>query len=186
MLSAEIISLCIKVFVCRIIDVSLATFRTIVTVKGKTLIATCIAFFEVFIWFLVIREALNIGEVSLIENLNIAIAYAGGYAVGTFVGSSLSKVIITSTIQVQVVSSKKDKKMIKTLQDTGYELTLLSTEANQYSGEKYIIISAITNKQLSAFKSLVYHLDPKAFISVSEAKDIYYAPASKTISGGTK
>ena len=185
MITNSLLRMCVIVFLARIVDVSMATFRTVLTVKGKTVKATCIAFFETLIWFLMIKEALNVETNSGIETMTIALAYAGGYAAGTFIGGMLSKQIET-TIQVQVVSSKKDMAMIKTLQDTGYELTLLSTEATQFAGEKYIIISAITNKQLKAFKSLVYHLDPKAFISISEAKSIFYAPIPKATSNNSK
>ena len=48
----ELFILCLKVFFVRIIDVSMGTCRTIVTVKGKKLLASLIGFFEVFIWFI--------------------------------------------------------------------------------------------------------------------------------------
>ena len=38
---------CIKIFFCRIMDVSLGTVRTILTVKGKTLLSAVIGFAEV-------------------------------------------------------------------------------------------------------------------------------------------
>lgn len=36
--------LCLKIFLVRILDVSLGTFRTILTVKGKTLYASLVGF----------------------------------------------------------------------------------------------------------------------------------------------
>ena len=55
----ELVFLCIKIFCCRIIDVSMGTIRTINVVKGKTLIGAVIGFFEVLIWFLIVKDALN-------------------------------------------------------------------------------------------------------------------------------
>ena len=55
---SELLFLCIKVFFIRIIDVSMGTLRTIITVKGNRVVATIIAFFEALIWFLVVKEAL--------------------------------------------------------------------------------------------------------------------------------
>ena len=75
--------LCIKVFLARIVDVSLGTFRTIITVKGKALYASIIGFFEVLIWFLVVKEALNTNETGIL----IGISYALGFAAGTYIGS---------------------------------------------------------------------------------------------------
>ena len=57
--------LCFKIFFVRIIDVSLGTARTIIMVRGKGLIASIIGFFEVFVWFLIVREALNTTESGL-------------------------------------------------------------------------------------------------------------------------
>ena len=51
--------LCTKIFIARIVDVSLATFVTVLTVKGKRLVATIFGFIDVIIWFLVVKEALN-------------------------------------------------------------------------------------------------------------------------------
>ena len=62
----DILFLCIKIFLVRIIDVSLGTARTIIMVKGKSLVASLIGFVEVFVWFVIAREALNTTESSLL------------------------------------------------------------------------------------------------------------------------
>ena len=97
----QIFLLCLKIFFCRIIDVSMATFRTVITVKGKNTIAALIAVVESLIWFLVIREALSFETANFSETLIIAIAYSLGFAAGTFIGGALSKKI-TGNIEVQV------------------------------------------------------------------------------------
>ena len=51
--------LCIKIFCGRLIDVTLSTLQTMFLVKGKKGLATIFGFIDVFIWFLVVREALN-------------------------------------------------------------------------------------------------------------------------------
>ena len=83
--------LLIKIFVVRIIDVSLGTFRTILTVKGKRTYASAIGFIEVLIWFLIVREALNTDAGGII----VGIAYAGGFSTGTFIGGLLSEKFIS-------------------------------------------------------------------------------------------
>ena len=57
--------LCVKIFFIRILDVSLGTVRTIVTIKGKTALASIIGFVEVFVWFVIVKEALNTPETSI-------------------------------------------------------------------------------------------------------------------------
>ena len=75
-----------KIFFARIIDVSLGTFRTILTVKGKICFPTIIAFFEVIIWFYVAKEALLVDT----NNVLIPISYSLGYATGNLIGSLIS------------------------------------------------------------------------------------------------
>ena len=174
MITNKLVLLCIKVFICRILDVSMSTFRTVILVKGKTKIAALIAIIEALIWFLVVREALNFEASSFLETLNIALSYALGFAAGNVIGGELSK-RISGTINVQVVTSKKDVEMIKKIQNDGYAITVMDAEASQFSGEKYIIFAAIENKRLSDYKKLIYSLDDKAFIMVSETKIINHA-----------
>ena len=51
--------LCAKIFCGRLIDVTLSTLQTMFLVKGKRGLATLFGFIDVFIWFLVVREALS-------------------------------------------------------------------------------------------------------------------------------
>ena len=55
----ELLFLCIKVFLGRMVDVSLSTLQTMYLFKGKRNLATIVGFIDVLIWFLVVREALN-------------------------------------------------------------------------------------------------------------------------------
>lgn len=168
----EIFLLYLKIFLCRIVDVSMATLRTVMTVKGKNKIAATIAIVESLIWFLVIREALSFETSTFQETLSIALAYAAGFASGTYIGGALSK-RISGNVEVQVVTSSKNNEMIKKIQEAGFAITVTSSEATQFSGEKYLLFAAIKNTKLDEFKKLIYELDEHAFIMVYEAKYLY-------------
>ena len=170
----EIIILCLKVFFCRILDVSLSTFRTVLLVKGKTVVAASIAIIEALVWFLVVREALQFETATALDTLNIAFAYALGYSVGNIVGGELSKRIV-GTINVQIVTSGKDPNIVKQIQDAGFEITVIDANPSQYSGEKYIIFAVIKSTRLKEFRKLIYSLDEKAFILASETKIVTHA-----------
>ena len=164
--------LCLKIFIFRIIDVSMATFRTVIVVKGKSLLASFIAIIEGMIWFLIVREALSFEAANTFETLCIAIAYAGGFATGTYVGSLVSKKI-ESMVQVQIITSSKDDNVIQKIQDEGYALTVVKSEATKFSGEKYMLFAEIKNSKLNSFKELIQELDPKAFLMVNETKLVF-------------
>ena len=152
----------------RILDVSLGTIRTIIMVKGNSLKCAFIAFFEVFVWFIVAREALNTEHISLW----IAISYSAGYATGTYIGSKLSNIFIKGNTTCQVITSKATKNNIKLLRDKGYALTILYFK-NYYKGiKKKMLLIEINNTKIKELSKLIRKIDNNAFITFSETKTV--------------
>lgn len=162
----ELLLLCIKVFCVRILDVSLGTTRTIVMVKGKSTLASIIGFFEVLIWFLVVKEALNTD----INSIWIAVAYAGGFATGTFIGGFLSNKFIKGNFGVQVILSKNDNKVVNTLRKEGYAVSVIDVKGQDETNEKYMLFIEIDKRRFEHLKNLIKELDSKAFIVVNETR----------------
>lgn len=157
---------CLKIFAARIIDVSLGTLRTVFVVKGKTLEPFVIAFFEVLIWFIVAREALNTeGNMVL-----IAISYAGGYATGTLLGSKLSKLLVKGVVGLQVVVKENSNKLINDLRCNGYAVSVIELK-NDYEGQnKDMLYIGVNNNRLKEVTRLIKEHDKDAFIVVNETK----------------
>ena len=158
----ELFLLCIKIFFVRILDVSMGTLRTVVTVKGKALYASMIGFFEMFIWFSIVKEALNTNETSIW----IAVAYSLGFATGTFIGSVLSKKFISGNLSVQIITDKAYPDMVNTLRNEGYGVTVMDVEGKNKDQEKYMLFIEINNKSLNHLQHLVKKMDTNAFIVV--------------------
>lgn len=165
----ELFILCLKVFFVRIIDVSMGTCRTIVTVKGKKLLASLIGFVEVFIWFVIVKEALNTNSTSLF----IALAYAGGYATGTFLGSTISEKFIRGNFGVQVITSKKDDELVSFLKKNGFGVSVIDVRSEKEQNEKYMLFIEINKLKFNELKKLIKKYDPNAFIVVNETKEVY-------------
>lgn len=159
----ELALLCLKIFAVRIIDVSLGTARTIIMIKGKSFIASVIGFIEVFIWFMIVREALNTTESGPI----IAVSYSLGFAVGTYIGSILSNNFIEGTLGVEVITTNKN--LAEIIRKKGYAVSLLDVKG-QKEEEKYMLVIEIKNKRLNSLKELINKEDENAFIMVSETK----------------
>ena len=158
--------LCIKIFFARILDVSLGTLRTVITVKGKSLYASLVGFIEIFVWFLIVKEALNTNETSIW----IAVAYSLGFATGTFIGSILSQKLITGNLSVQIITDKAYPDMVNTLRNEGYGVTVMDVEGKNTEEEKYMLFIEINNKSLNHLQHLVKKIDNDAFIVVNETK----------------
>ena len=164
----ELLYLCIKIFTGRLVDVSLATMQTMYLVKGKRALATVFGFIDVFIWFLVVKEALNTD----IDSIWIAFAYAGGYASGTFVGSSISNKVIKGTVSIQVITKNLENIVTNAIKDAGYSASIVECKGIHKEDTNYMIYAQVDNKKIKDFKTLVTSNDPNAFITVTESKEI--------------
>lgn len=159
----NILLLCIKIFFVRIIDVSLGTFRTIITVKGKALYASLIGFIEVFVWFLIVREALNTD----VKSIWIAVSYSLGFATGTYIGSLLSNHFIESLLTIQIITEKYS--LVHILRENGYGLSVINVNGINET-EKYMLIIEIKGKSLKHLRSLAESVDKNCFFIVTETK----------------
>lgn len=159
------LELCLKIFLVRIIDVSLGTVRTIFSVKGKSLVASLIGFIEVTIWFLIVREALNTDS----NSIWVTLSYAAGFATGTYVGGMLSKKFINGNLGVQIITDDVNVNMITELRKEGYAVSVIDVKG-QDNDDKYMLFVEINNKNFNHLKTIVKNIDEKAFIVVNETK----------------
>ena len=161
----ELFLLCLKIFFARIIDVTLGTLRMIHTVKGKTLTAGIIAFIEVFIWFIIAREALN----NAVSSIWIAVAYSGGYASGTILGSFISNKFINSIISVEVITNKATPENIEKIKQEGFGVSVVDTKDKEEQ-DKAILFITLNSRRLEELKRILRHVDRQAFMVVNESK----------------
>lgn len=161
----ELFTLCITIFIARIVDVSLATFVTLLTVKGKKLAATILGFIDAIIWFLVVREALTTD----LKSLWIAFSYAGGYALGTYIGGTLSNILIKGKISVQVVLNDTTDKKINKIRDKGFAVSQIECTGKD-NVKKLMLFIEVDKKHLNDLKNLINDVDKNAFMVVNETK----------------
>lgn len=161
----KLFSLCIKIFFARIIDVSLATFVTVLTVKGQRLKATIIGFIDVIIWFLVVKEALN----TPIKSIWIALAYASGYAIGTFIGTTLTNILIKGKISVQVVLNYVSQDEIEKIRSAGYAVSQIDCTGKNNT-KKLMLFIEVDKRHLDDLKKVIKEIDKNAFMVVNETK----------------
>lgn len=159
--------ICIKIFLARIVDVSLGTIRTVLVVKSKKITPAIIAFFEVFIWFVVAREALNTD----IDSILIPIFYSAGYAAGTFIGGYISNNFVDGLIGVQFITKEKSSsKLIKEIRDSGFGLSVLDLKNPQDNEKKDMIIVQLNKRRLKELTHIIRKNDPDAFVIINETK----------------
>lgn len=160
--------LCVIIFFVRIVDTTLSTVRTIFTIKNKIVISTIMAFFEIFIWFLIVREAINTTN----NSIYIAISYSLGFATGIFFGILITDKLITTVLSVNIVINNNNKEIIKNLNNNGFALSISNIKGRDLK-DKEMLFVVTTNKRLNKLKNIVISLDDSAFIVVAENKYIY-------------
>lgn len=175
MIETAILLSCAKIFFFRIIDVSLSTVRMVLTVKERTKTAAIVGFVEVFIWYSVVREALS-GSGPFLPT---AIAYAGGFATGTFIGGKLAKKFISGHVVVSVVTTGKNHDLVSAIREAGYAVTVMNVNKSEFSDEKYMLLADVDKNKLRSFQNLIDSMDPDAFILVQETKNVINSYARK-------
>lgn len=162
----ELLILCLKIFIARIIDVTLATLRTVYSVKGKTLLAGIIGFIEATIWFIVVKEALNTD----IQSPFIVMSYAGGFATGSILGTLVSKKFVNSLIKVEVITTKATPENVEKIRLEGFGVSVLDILDNEDDVDKKMLIITLNSKHLEELKRILRHIDRNAFVVVNESK----------------
>lgn len=153
----------IVIFFGRICDVSLGTLRIIFVSKGEKNIAPLIGFIEVFIWVIIIAQVL-----SRANDLLSYLAYAGGYAAGTYVGLHIEAKIGFGFIKYRVFTLNNGLELIEALSARGYGSTLTHGEGS--TAEIDIVEAVISRKDAKAVDKVVKDFDPKAFCILEDVR----------------
>lgn len=163
-----VIWLCLQICLIRILDVSLGTVRTILTVRGKRIPASLVGFFEAFLWFVVVRNALN----SDVNVYLMALSYSSGFALGTFLGGVISDIFFSGILDLQIITSSRNDELIAKIREEGFAVSVLNVNSSQYGDEKYMLIMEIHGKMRKKVEHIVRELDPSAFIMVRETRAV--------------
>jgi uncharacterized protein YebE (UPF0316 family) len=153
------------IFFARICDVSLGTIRVIFVARGFRYFAPVLGFFEISIWLLAISQIFQ-----HLDNAFTYLAYAGGFATGTFAGMWLEDKLSIGTVLIRVVTKKDASELIRRLKDKRFGLT--TVEARGAVGEVTIILTIVQRTSVPEVVDLVKQFNPHAFYTI---EDVRYA-----------
>ena len=153
----------VLIFLARICDVSLGTIRVIFVSRGYRHLAPVLGFFEISIWLFAIGQIMRD-----INDISIYLAYAAGFATGTFVGITLEERISLGTVLVRVITKPDCTDLIGALKAAGYGLTTHSADGAQ--GPVTIVFTVVNRKELSRVVGIIKEFNPHAFYSVEDVR----------------
>jgi uncharacterized protein YebE (UPF0316 family) len=153
------------ILIARIVDVGLGTVRIIFANKGIKFFSALIGFFEVLIWLLVITTIMK-----NLTNPVAYIAYALGFALGTYFGICIEEKISIGKVRIRIITKKNLVGMIDDLKPTKY--VFVSDSVNSSQGKIKIINAFLERKYLKTVIKKVKERDADAFYTVEDLKII--------------
>jgi len=151
------------IFLARTVDVSLGTVRIILVARGHRGIAPLIGFVEILIWLLALSQVIQ----HLDRSLNF-VAYAGGYAAGTYTGMWLEQRLALGLVAVRVIARSDARELIEALRDA--DLGVTSVSARGVRDRVRLLFTVIPRKDVDRVLELVRRHQPRAFISISDVR----------------
>ncbi len=153
------------IFMARICDVTLDTLRIIYVSRGMKFAAPIIGFFEVLIWLLAISQ--------IFQNLSnpvCYIAYAGGFAMGNFIGIILEEKMAIGTVVIRIITQKDALQLIEVLKTNRYGIT--HVDAQGVMGPVKIIFTIVKRKDVERVLEIVRTCNPQAFFTIEDVRSV--------------
>lgn len=151
------------IFIARTSDVSLGTLRNVFIGKGLKRVVPIVAFFEVLIWLISIRQVMN--------NLNnplCYIAFAGGFATGTYVGMYIERRLALGLQVLRIITAQDARELIHAL--TGANVGITVVDGHGAKGPVKIIFTIIKRKDLQQIREIIRKYNPNAFYSIEDIR----------------
>ena len=157
------------IFLARVADVSLGTFRTIVMFRGYKLLAAAIGFFEILIWLVAAGQVLG-----SLDQWYLAVAYAAGFGTGNYVGIWIEGRLAIGSELVRCISYNLDS-LAGTIREAGYKV--VSVDGGFDRDEPVEVLLIIEKRRMiPGLVKLINELDPSAVYSVSPVTSVHAGP----------
>lgn len=153
------------IFVARIGDVSINTLRIMFMMNGKKNIVPILGFFEAMIWLLAIGQIFQ-----NVDNPLSYIAYAGGFATGTYVGMTLEEKLAIGRVLVRVITPEPHPELLEFMKMRNYRFTNVGGEGR--FGKVNLLFTVMKRDTLPEFIAKVKEVDEKAFYTIESVKRV--------------
>lgn len=156
------------IMLAKIIEVSMATVRTVLITKGERTIGSVIGFFEVILWIYIASNVLN----NIGANPWKAIFYSLGFAIGNYVGSMIEEKLAIGLAEIQIIVHEESGKMLTDfIREAGFAVTVVKGEGKNFTRD--ILYVFAPRKKVKDVVDLVKMKEENSVITVSETKPVY-------------
>ena len=153
------------IFLARVLDVSLGTFRSIVVFRGYPALAAAIGFIEVLVWVTAASQVLR-----QVNAWPLTLAYAGGFACGNYLGVWLEAKVAMGRELLRVISHAAPGALTAQLSDFGQQVVALKGELNGRPAE--VLLITADRRQTPRLLAAVRAADPDAEYTITDVKSV--------------
>jgi uncharacterized protein YebE (UPF0316 family) len=153
------------IFTARLVDVSMATLRMMLSVRGARWSAPLIGFFEALLWVVAVGSAIR-----YLDSPLHVLGYAAGFAAGNWVGLWIENRLAFGVATVRIISTHVGVEMAEALRDRGYGVTEFSGHGRD--GPVEVVYTVSPRRQVPEILREVSAWDPDAFVTLEQAQGI--------------
>lgn len=146
------------IFSLRFANTAIATFRMIMTSRGRQALSSTLSFFEAILYVFTLTFVVS----DLTNWLNI-VSYALGYALGNFTGQWIDRKLAIGHILLQVITTTHSISLTKALREAGFAVTEI--DARGKDGAVTVLKVGVMRKNQEKVRKLVAKIDASAFVT---------------------
>ncbi len=153
------------IFVARILDVTIGTIRIVFISKGHKILSPLLGFFEVLIWVLAISKIFE-----HLNNFAYYLAYAGGFAVGNYVGLLIEEKIAIGKVVIRIITRKSANSLINALHDESFGVTIVPAQGME--DNVHIIYTVLKRHDIDKVINMIKKYNPRSFYSIEDVRHV--------------
>lgn len=162
------------IFSLRTIDVGLSTIRIVFLGRSRRVPAAALGFAESLIWVIAFTRVLG-----GLDDPARMVAFAAGFAAGTYVGSRVEEWLALGQSLVRIVAPVESPSVAPMLRDRGYGATVLNGDG--LLGEVRVIFSVVPRKDLGKVTRLLDEASPDAYITIDQTSSVDLARHGRNV-----
>ncbi len=165
-METDAILLAMLIFALRIVNSAMFTVRLVLLTRHRRGLAAILAFIEAVIFAVVVANVIN--DLSEWQNL---LAYAGGFAVGNYLGLMLEERFITSYKTANIIAQNGGHEIALALREAGYGVT--ETIGEGKDGEVTMLRSVVVARDVPKLIQTIRAVNQDAFVALEEAQAVH-------------
>jgi uncharacterized protein YebE (UPF0316 family) len=153
------------IFTLRLLDVGMSTVRIVLLGRGRRGPAAVLGFFEALVWVIAISRVM-----SGLDDPARMVAFALGFAAGTYVGSMVEEWLALGQSLIRIVAPVVTAPVAPLLREQGYGATVLNGDG--LSGEVRVTFCVIPRKKVWEVTRLIHEANPATFVTVDQTSTV--------------